>query len=104
MPPLFVSYLREEARVRRGMQLPREAMLQHVHAANASATIGSARFLLTKICVQIPKQTNHSDCGVYLLKYVEKFLSDPERYLKEMLVCCGLIVSSQSRSDDHCRS
>ncbi|RUS15424.1 hypothetical protein BC937DRAFT_92464 [Endogone sp. FLAS-F59071] len=38
--------------------------------------------MLTCIYAKVPKQTNHCDCGVYLLHYVEKFLGDPEKYLQ----------------------
>ncbi|KAK9767121.1 hypothetical protein K7432_003313 [Basidiobolus ranarum] len=33
------------------------------------------------IYAKVPCQTNHCDCGVYLLQYVETFLSDSKKYL-----------------------
>ncbi|KAJ1658635.1 hypothetical protein IWQ61_002166 [Dispira simplex] len=33
------------------------------------------------IYAKIPCQTNHCDCGIYLLQYVETFLRDPAHYL-----------------------
>lgn len=32
-----------------------------------------------------PQQKNYCDCGVYLIHYVEKFLSDPERFMKHIV-------------------
>jgi Ulp1 protease family, C-terminal catalytic domain len=49
------------------------------------------QFALTKESIagthaKVPGQSNHCDCGVFLLHYVEKFLSDPGKYLPDMLV------------------
>lgn len=32
---------------------------------------------MVDLCPKVPKQDNSSDCGVYLLQYVESFLKDP---------------------------
>ncbi|KAL1915273.1 uncharacterized protein VTP21DRAFT_7549 [Calcarisporiella thermophila] len=37
------------------------------------------------IYAKVPTQNNHCDCGIFLLHYVETFLSDPRKYL-DMLV------------------
>lgn len=34
----------------------------------------------------IPEQDNFCDCGVYLLKYVAEFLSDPDRFIQGILL------------------
>ncbi|OIW29938.1 cysteine proteinase [Coniochaeta ligniaria NRRL 30616] len=34
----------------------------------------------------IPEQNNFCDCGVYLLKYVAEFLSDPDRFIQGILL------------------
>jgi Ulp1 family protease len=34
---------------------------------------------------QIPLQPNYSDCGLYLLAYVEKFVQDPDSFIKKLL-------------------
>lgn len=34
---------------------------------------------------QIPLQPNYSDCGLYLLAYVEKFVQDPDQFIKKLL-------------------
>lgn len=39
-----------------------------------------------------PQQTNHSDCGVYMLKYFDMFLSNPIKYLN--------IVKENVRKDE----
>lgn len=33
----------------------------------------------------IPKQSNYSDCGLYLLAYVEKFVRDPDLFISRLL-------------------
>lgn len=35
---------------------------------------------------KVPRQRNYCDCGVYLLHYVELFLSDPQKYLTLLAV------------------
>lgn len=32
---------------------------------------------MVDLCPKVPKQDNSSDCGVYLLQYVESFFKDP---------------------------
>ncbi|KAJ1908779.1 hypothetical protein IWQ60_011531 [Tieghemiomyces parasiticus] len=34
----------------------------------------------------VPYQTNHCDCGVFILQYVETLLGDPDRYLRRILL------------------
>lgn len=34
---------------------------------------------------QIPLQPNYSDCGLYLLAYVEKFVQDPDQFITKLL-------------------
>ncbi len=36
----------------------------------------------TYIFAKVPSQPNFCDCGIYLLHYVERFFSDPDRFLK----------------------
>ena len=31
--------------------------------------------------MQVPRQPNHCDCGVFLMQYVETFLGNPDKYL-----------------------
>ncbi|KAI1776043.1 cysteine proteinase [Hypoxylon cercidicola] len=33
----------------------------------------------------VPEQTNHCDCGLYLLGYIEEFLKDPDRFVHSLL-------------------
>ncbi|KAI0471087.1 hypothetical protein GGR56DRAFT_129724 [Xylariaceae sp. FL0804] len=33
----------------------------------------------------VPEQTNHCDCGLYLLGYVQEFLKDPDRFVHSLL-------------------
>jgi len=35
---------------------------------------------------KVPKQSNSLDCGVYLIKYLETFLSNPDKYMDILLV------------------
>ncbi|KAL2811344.1 hypothetical protein BJX63DRAFT_422452 [Aspergillus granulosus] len=34
---------------------------------------------------EIPQQPNYSDCGLYLLAYIEKFIQDPDLFAKQLL-------------------
>lgn len=34
---------------------------------------------------QIPQQPNYSDCGLYLLVYLEKFVQDPDTFIRKLL-------------------
>lgn len=33
----------------------------------------------------VPEQTNHCDCGLYLLGYIQQFLQDPDNFVKSLL-------------------
>ncbi|ORX86886.1 cysteine proteinase [Anaeromyces robustus] len=35
---------------------------------------------------KVPKQSNSLDCGVYLIKYIETFLQDPDKYMNMVLL------------------
>lgn len=62
----LTSYLVHEAVDKKGMQTNRE--------------------LLTAKAVRVPKQDNFSDCGCFLLQYVEEFLKGPpEQVYYEMI-------------------
>ncbi|KAL2845995.1 hypothetical protein BJX68DRAFT_128748 [Aspergillus pseudodeflectus] len=34
---------------------------------------------------EVPQQPNYSDCGLYLLAYIEKFVQDPDQFVKKLL-------------------
>ncbi|KAL2846126.1 hypothetical protein BJY01DRAFT_213707 [Aspergillus pseudoustus] len=34
---------------------------------------------------EVPQQPNYSDCGLYLLAYIEKFIQDPDLFVKNLL-------------------
>lgn len=45
---------------------------------------------MVDLCPKVPKQDNSSDCGVYLLQYVESFLKvskDISKFLIQLPVC-----------------
>jgi sentrin-specific protease 7 len=60
------DYLVEEAKSKRDMDIAKEDIIG-IHA-------------------KVPTQSNHCDCGVFLLHYVERFLGEPDRYLRDILV------------------
>ncbi|KAI1126361.1 hypothetical protein F5Y10DRAFT_212426 [Nemania abortiva] len=33
----------------------------------------------------VPEQTNHCDCGLFLLGYIQEFLRDPDRFIRSLL-------------------
>ncbi|KAI5102260.1 sentrin-specific protease 7, partial [Silurus meridionalis] len=39
----------------------------------------SGKQTMTGWSVQVPQQDNHTDCGVYVLQYVESFITNPPR-------------------------
>lgn len=47
----------------------------------------------TPLCAQVPPQPNYCDCGVYLLHFVEQFMSDPETFSQQILVSfCNFLL------------
>ncbi|KAL2786881.1 hypothetical protein BJX66DRAFT_20660 [Aspergillus keveii] len=34
---------------------------------------------------EVPQQPNYSDCGLYLLAYIEKFVQDPDQFVRKLL-------------------
>ncbi|KTW29757.1 hypothetical protein T552_00964 [Pneumocystis carinii B80] len=59
------DYLYEEAKDKLGLEL-NKADIAGIHA-------------------NVPQQSNHCDCGLFLLHYVEQFLNDPDRVLPLIL-------------------
>lgn len=60
------KYICKEAASKRGVEVDPEA-IQRMCAKN------------------IPHQPNYSDCGLYLLAYVEKFVQNPEQFITKLL-------------------
>lgn len=51
----------------------------------------------TLLRAQVPPQPNYCDCGVYLLHFVEQFMSDPETFSQQILVSfCNFLVDRGS--------
>lgn len=59
-------YLAEEAKSKKGVEID-------------TTLVGGLR------ARSIPLQSNYSDCGLYLLAYVEKFVQDPNRFVSKLL-------------------
>ncbi|KAI3324991.1 hypothetical protein HD806DRAFT_533588 [Xylariaceae sp. AK1471] len=47
----------------------------------------------------IPEQTNHCDCGLFLLGYIQEFLNDPDTFVKSLLLRDGMIPWSLDPSE-----
>ncbi|RHZ69589.1 hypothetical protein CDV55_106479 [Aspergillus turcosus] len=60
------NYLREEAQSKRGLEID-TTLIKGMKAQ------------------EIPLQPNYSDCGLYLLAYVEKFVQDPDTFVTKLL-------------------
>jgi Ulp1 family protease len=60
------NYLREEALSKRGVEID-TTLIKGMKAQ------------------EIPLQPNYSDCGLYLLAYVEKFVQDPDTFVTKLL-------------------
>ncbi|KAL2863305.1 SUMO protease ULP2 [Aspergillus lucknowensis] len=60
------EYLYAEAKTKRGIEI-NKALIKGMKAR------------------EIPLQPNFSDCGLYLLAYVEKFVQDPDLFIKKLL-------------------
>ncbi|KAE8411745.1 hypothetical protein BDV36DRAFT_305465 [Aspergillus pseudocaelatus] len=60
------DYLYEEAKSKRGIEIDRSL----VRGMRARA---------------IPLQSNYSDCGLYLLAYIEKFVQNPDLFIRKLL-------------------
>jgi len=61
------DYLIEEGKSKLGLDITRDE-LQGIHAREG-----------------VPKQSNMSDCGLYVLGYVHKFLEDPKQFGRKLL-------------------
>jgi len=62
------SYLRAEANSKKGKVIPEAFMKRQGMSAKG-----------------IPTQTNFSDCGIYLIYYLAKFLENPARFMAKLL-------------------
>lgn len=60
------EYLEEEAKSKQSLDIDSK----HIKGMNAQ---------------QIPRQSNFSDCGLYLLAYLEKFVQDPDNFVYKLL-------------------
>lgn len=60
------NYLQEEAKSKRGLDID-TSLIKGMKAQ------------------EIPLQPNYSDCGLYLLAYVEKFVQDPDTFVTKLL-------------------
>jgi hypothetical protein len=60
------EYLRAEARSKQGLEI-NKTLIEGMKAR------------------EIPLQPNYSDCGLYLLAYVEKFVQDPDNFIRKLL-------------------
>jgi len=61
------DYLIEEGKSKRGLDISRDE-LQGIHAREG-----------------VPKQNNFSDCGLYVLGYLHKFLEDPKHFGRKLM-------------------
>lgn len=54
-------------------------------------------------CVKVPQQNNFTDCGLYLLQYVEQFFADPVRDytipIKQLVNWFDTIVVTRKREE-----
>lgn len=64
---ILKDYLEEEAKSKR------------------SLTFNSSKFISGVTAKEIPQQPNSSDCGLYLLAYLEKFIRDPDIFVAKLL-------------------
>jgi sentrin-specific protease 7 len=46
---------------------------------------------------QIPQQDNFSDCGLFLLGYVEKFLESPEKFVEKVVERREKVIDKQQK-------
>ncbi|KAK0109710.1 hypothetical protein ONS95_002389 [Cadophora gregata] len=55
--------------------------------------------------VNIPRQTNYVDCGLFLLNYVEQFLKDPDKFIHDIFQARDyeIVLPTASFMRDHIR-
>ncbi|KKZ61639.1 hypothetical protein EMCG_03824 [[Emmonsia] crescens] len=58
--------------------------LEEEGKAKRSLTIDAKR-IVSMVAQQIPHQPNFSDCGLYLLAYLEKFMWDPDVFISKLV-------------------
>lgn len=76
---------------KRKLELDLEYLQRHVQYKPVTVRHSLSRSFarlrqLADLCPQVPLQQNLTDCGLYLLHYVEKFLEQPEEYLEILKV------------------
>ena len=54
--------------------------------------------LLPPYLIQVPRQPNHCDCGIFLLQYVETFLMNPDKYLPSLIIVSQFFSTSSFSS------
>ncbi|PBK62408.1 cysteine proteinase [Armillaria solidipes] len=76
------NFLVLEASDKKGVQTTRQPITQ---SASVSVIMDTHRKLTI---VQVPRQRNSYDCGIYLIHFAETFMSEPSRYHKLMVGSC----------------
>jgi len=81
-------YLRAEAKHKKGLDI-----LGEVEGIDAKVQF-RFRFSVSPIkpSSQVPRQLNSYDCGIYLLHFVQTFISDATKYVNVILVCWAFPV------------
>lgn len=80
---LLRDYLDMEASEKKGWNIP-QGFVKSAHAKVVPVLKISTRGF-ANIKMQVPKQSNWCDCGVYLLCYVERFLHEAEAFTQDFL-------------------
>jgi len=52
--------------------------LKRLHPELSEATVERARRMIASKTAQVPQQNNHSDCGLYMIRYIEHIVSNGE--------------------------
>ncbi|KAI1438726.1 hypothetical protein GGR50DRAFT_637513 [Xylaria sp. CBS 124048] len=53
-----------------------------LHKKGMETTAANAKGITAR---EVPEQTNHCDCGLFLLGYIQQFLVDPDTFIKSLL-------------------
>ena len=85
----LLSYLKKEAQVKLSIpvdELRAPTLIEAKVRRVVSIKIPPTYFL------QVPRQPNYTDCGLYLLHFAELFMQDPLTYAKAMIVGTPFVV------------
>lgn len=80
-------YLQMEAKDKKGLDISQTTPAAGVTALVRCFYLAFTLMECQYLALQVPAQPNFCDCGVYLIHFVQTFMSYPDSYIKKIVVC-----------------